>query len=41
MALYDGQKYAPPVANDLTTSQGEAVARFLDEASRRGMKTYM
>ena len=40
-ALYSGMKYAPSKANDLTASQGEVVGNFIEEAHRRGMKTYV
>lgn len=40
-ALFEGQKYAPLVANELTAKSGHIINDFLDEAKKRGLKTYL
>ena len=39
--LYKDMKYAPSEPDELTASQGEVVDNFIEEAHRRGMKTYV
>ena len=39
--LYAGLKYQPAAPDDLTREQGPLVAAFLNEARRRGLKTYL
>jgi len=39
--LYEGMKYAPEAPNDLTRKHGDVIHRFLEEANKRGLKTYI